>query len=181
MAVDRDTPRASREDRRDRETARWSGGDLAADDLRARVQQVGVRQQRFERHVAGDLGVDAVGLMALDHLISAGWATPTELARRLEVSTAAMTLVLNRLEDQGHIRRDRHPSDGRKVVVTPSRASADRAHQLVLPLIEGVETLVGGLSDDDRATVQRFLDQLIAVYDRSGIAAESAWNDGPTY
>lgn len=156
---------AGRADRRDREAARRDGRALPEDDIRARVQQVTVRQQEFERHLAGQLGVDAAGLAAMDHLISTGPATPTELARRLEISTAAMTLVLNRLETQEHVRRERHPFDGRKLVVTAAQASADLAHRHVLPMIEGVEELIESLDEQERATVQRFLDGLIAVYD----------------
>ena len=107
----------------DREAARRDGRPLPDDDIRARVQQVAVRQQKFERYLARELAVDAVGLEAMDHLITIGSATPTELARRLDISTAAMTLVLNRLEAAGHVRRERHPSDGRKLVVTAAEES----------------------------------------------------------
>ncbi|ROP63453.1 MarR family winged helix-turn-helix transcriptional regulator [Curtobacterium sp. ZW137] len=138
---------------------------MPEDDIRARVQQVAVRQQRFERHLARALDVDAMGLEAMDHLITSGPATPTELARRLEISTAAMTLVLNRLEGAGHVRRDRHPSDGRKLVVTAASSSSDRAYELVLPMIDGIEELVEGMDAAERATVQTFLDRLIRIYD----------------
>ncbi|MET3452868.1 MarR family transcriptional regulator [Curtobacterium sp. 1544] len=158
-------PRRDRDDRRDRESARRDGRPLPDDDIRSRVQQVAVRQQRFERHLARALEVDAMGLEAMDHLIATGPATPTELARRLEISTAAMTLVLNRLETAGHVRRDRHPSDGRKLVVTAAERSSDRAYDLVLPLIDGIEDLVDGMDADQRAAVETFLDRLIAIYD----------------
>ncbi|MGR0161111.1 MarR family winged helix-turn-helix transcriptional regulator [Paenarthrobacter nitroguajacolicus] len=158
-------PPLERADRRDREAARRDGRELPEDDIRARVQQLAVRQQRFERYLASELGVDAPGLEAMDHLIATGPATPTELARRLGISTAATTLVLNRLEDAGHIRRDRHPSDGRKLVVTAAQSSADQAFERVLPMIEGVEELVAGLSAPERAAVQAFLDRLVAIYD----------------
>ena len=157
--------RRDREDRRDREAARRDGRPLPDDDIRARVQQVGVRQQRFERHLARALDVDTAGLEAMDHLITHGRSTPTELARRLEISTAAMTLVLNRLESAGHVTRERHPSDGRKLVVTAAERSSDRAYDLVLPLIEGIEDVVADMDDNERATVQAFLDRLIGIYD----------------
>lgn len=76
-----------------------------------------------------------------------------------------MTLVLNRLEGAGHVRRERHPSDGRKLVVTAAERSSDRAYDLVLPLIEGIECIVDDLDPAERATVQTFLDRLIGVYD----------------
>lgn len=136
-------------------------------DIRARVQQLTLRQQRFERSIAKQLDLDAPGLEVLDHLISRGPTTPTELAHRVEISTAAMTLVLNRLEDRGHVRRDRHPSDGRKLVVTASDAAATDAERLVAPLIGEVEAQIAAMSDEERTTVARFLDNLIRAYDRS--------------
>nr|WP_246383370.1 MarR family transcriptional regulator [Microbacterium proteolyticum] len=101
----------------------------------------------------------------MDHLISSGDATPTELARRLGISTAAMTLVLHRLENAGHIHRERHPHDGRKLVVSAVDHSRDRARDLVTPLIDGIERVVDDMDAAERATVQRFLDRLIDVYD----------------
>lgn len=156
-----------RSDRKDREAARRDGRELPEDDIRARIQQLTIRQQRFERYLAFELGVDAAGLEAMDHLIATGPATPTELARRLGISTAATTLVLNRLEDAGHIRRDRHPSDGRKLIVTAAQSSADRAYERVLPMIDGVEKLIDGMSVQERTAVQQFLDRLVAVYDQA--------------
>ncbi|MHA7192088.1 MarR family winged helix-turn-helix transcriptional regulator [Arthrobacter sp. MDT2-16] len=158
-------PQARRSDRMDRVRARRDGRHFSDDDIRARVQQVAVRQQRFERHLAKTLAVDAMGLLALDHLITIESATPTELARRLEISTAAMTLVLNRLEAAGHVHRDGHPSDRRKVVVTAATQSSDRAQELVLPLIEGVEHLISDMDASERRIVQNFLDRLVDIYD----------------
>lgn len=136
-------------------------------DIRGRVQQLTMRQQRFERSIAKQLELDAAGLEVLDHLISRGPTTPTELAHRVEISTAAMTLVLNRLEDRGHVRRERHPSDGRKLIVTASDDAATEAENLVAPLIREVEAQIAAMSDADRATVATFLDDLIRAYDRS--------------
>ena len=136
-------------------------------DIRSRVQQLTMRQQRFERAIAKHLDVDAPGLEVLDHLISRGPTTPTDLAHNVEISTAAMTLVLNRLEDRGHVRRDRHPSDGRKLIVTASDDAEAEAERLVAPLIGEVEAQIAAMSAAERATVARFLDDLVRAYDRS--------------
>ncbi|MFI7546952.1 MarR family winged helix-turn-helix transcriptional regulator [Actinoplanes sp. NPDC049599] len=152
-------------DRADRAAARRDGRPLPEGDIRARVQQLHIRQQRFERHLAKLLGVDHAGLAAMDHLISTGPATPTELARRVDISTAAMTLVLNRLEYAGHLRRNRHPSDGRKLVVTADEHSVEQVHAAVLPMIDGVESVIATMDDAERRAVAGFLDRLIALYD----------------
>jgi DNA-binding MarR family transcriptional regulator len=156
-----------KDDRADRTAARRDGRPLADGDIRARVQQLHIRQQRFERHLARLLQVDHAGLEAMDHLISAGPATPTELARKLDISTAAMTLVLNRLELAGHLWRTRHPSDGRKLVVTADEESTEQVHRAVRPVIDGVEAAIAAMDDDERRAVTSFFDRLLNLYDEA--------------
>jgi DNA-binding MarR family transcriptional regulator len=160
-------PANPRPDRAARTAAFGGEGALPSGDLRARVQQLSVRQQRFQKYLAQSLQVDQHGLETMGRLMSAGPSTPTELARRVGLSTAAMSLVLNRLKSAGHIDRQPHPSDGRKLVVTASEESSDEAQDRLLPMIEGVESLVESLSDPDRATIEAFLDRLIAIYDEA--------------
>ena len=118
-------------------------------------------------YLARELAVDDNGLRAMDHLLTSGPSTPTELADRLDISTAALSLVVQRLERAGHVDREPHPQDGRKVVITPGVESAARAEALVAPLISGVESLISDLSSADRAVVQSFLDRLLGVYDEA--------------
>ena len=150
-------------------TARRVGITPAPGDIRAQVQQLTLRQQRFENSLSRQLAVDTAGLETMDYLISDGASTPTELARRTGLSTAAMTLVLNRLEQAGHVRRERHPSDGRKLIVTPAARSADQAEHLVEPLISGIESVISTLDTEERHTVETFLRGLIAAYDQATV------------
>lgn len=150
-------------------SARRQGASVPPGDIRGQVQQLTLLQQRFERSLARELAVDAAGLETMDYLISSGTSTPTELARRTGLSTAAMTLVLNRLEQAGHVRRERHPSDGRKLVVTPAERSAHQAEHLVEPLIAGVESAIAALTPAERQTVETFLAGVIDAYDRATV------------
>lgn len=165
MEVNSRNPQGVVQDYAARASARRDGRPLDDGDIRARIQQVTIRQQRFERFLSRELGIDQGGLEVLDHLLSTGPATPTELAHKLEISTAAMTLVLNRLEAAGHIRRERHPSDGRKLIVTASPQIATDAQARVTPLIDGVEDVIGTLSAGEAAVVASFLERLIGAYD----------------
>jgi DNA-binding MarR family transcriptional regulator len=154
-------------------TQRGGGADRYAiltapdSDINAHLEQLRLRQRHFERALAKQLEVDAAGLSTMDYLMSAGTATPTELSKRLEISTAAMTLVLDRLEAAGHVSRQPHPVDGRKVIVTPAPSSVGQAFQHVEPLINGVEELVESLSPDETATIRSFLRGVLAIYDEA--------------
>lgn len=56
-------------------------------------------------------------------------ATPSAIAQSLGISSASTTKLLDRLERAGHVRRERHPSDRRALVVgvePATRATAMR-------------------------------------------------------
>ncbi len=133
-------------------------------DLRTRLRSLTAEQQQFERNLARRLSVDAAGLAAMERLVTQGPATPTELARHLEISTAATTLVINRLADSGHVTREPHPSDRRKIVVRPSSQSARTARDHVALLIEHTAQLDASFSDEQRQTVNDFLDRALEIY-----------------
>ncbi len=124
-------------------------------------------QLRFRRYMQDRLGVDAAGLTAMIHLAQVGSATPTAIAHTLEASTAATSLVLNRLEASGHISRQPHPSDRRKVVVTPVAASIASAYEGANPIIDGIDQLTATLTPAERSTVAGFLDGLVQVYEEA--------------
>ncbi len=59
-------------------------------------------------------------------------ATPNELAAHLGISTAATTVLLDRLMVAGHVERRPHPTDGRRKIVVPTpRAYAETRTELV--------------------------------------------------
>lgn len=134
-------------------------------DIADQVRALTLRQQRLEKQLSSLLGTDVAGLDVLSHLIATGPATPTDLARHLGISTAATTLVLRRLEAAGHITREPHSTDGRKLLVKPVDASAARASRQVAPLTRAVEQLTSTLDAEQRRTVTEFLGQVIACYD----------------
>lgn len=134
-------------------------------EIADRTRLVTQRQQRFERSLAKRLHTDAPGLAVLEQVMQNGPATPSDLARRLDISTAAMTLVLDRLASAGHITREPHPRDRRKVVISPVDDSSARAQALVAPLIDGIEAIVADMGPDERAVVAGFLDAMLRVYD----------------
>jgi len=105
--------------------------------------------QEFERHVGRELTVNPTDLHAMEHLIQSGPLSPTELARRLDISTAAATTVVDRLTALGHATRTQHPTDRRGVVVVPSPASAARAMSILLPMITSIDGVLDDFSDDE--------------------------------
>lgn len=137
------------------------------DPIRERLRSLTRRQQRFERYLGRQMHVDPAGLAVMDHLVSAGPATPSELARELSTSTAAMTLVIDRLVDGGHAGRSPHPSDRRKVLVTPAEHWERAAYEHVEPLVTGIGEITASMTAQEQATVAAFLERAVAAYDRA--------------
>ncbi|MFF3174730.1 MarR family winged helix-turn-helix transcriptional regulator [Streptomyces sp. NPDC057900] len=133
--------------------------------IREQLRNLTLRQQRFERYLGRRLRVDPAGLAVMDHLVNVGPTTPTDLARRLDASTAATTLVIDRLVAGGHATREPHPTDRRKVIVTPAEHWGATAYEHVAPVIEGVGEAAAELSPGEQAVVAAFLERIVGVYD----------------
>ena len=67
-----------------------------------------------ELHVAlaRRLGVSQSELAAITHVSAAGELGPTELARRLDVTTGAVTALVDRLTERGHLVASPSPATG---------------------------------------------------------------------
>lgn len=85
------------------------------------------------------------------------------LARALGMSTAASAKLVARLEAAGHLRRERHPDDGRVVVLRSRPAAHARIREVLAPMHERMLRLAESLEPDERRTVVDFLDRLAAI------------------
>lgn len=135
-----------------------------SDGISFALHEIVQLSRAFERQVGQALEVNTTDLSAMEHLIQEGSLTPGELSRRLDISTAATTLVVDRLVALGHAQRHPHPSDRRKVVVVPAQESVTRAFQQLHPVIGGVAAVTQELSDDDRHVIEAFLGRVVGVY-----------------
>lgn len=118
----------------------------------------------FERRLGRVLAVNATDMTVMQHLMQSGPLSPSELARRLQISTAAATLAVDRLEAVGHAHRSPHPDDRRKIVVVPEPASIGRAAAELLPLVSGVAEVSESFTPDEAETIERFLKAVAGVY-----------------
>ncbi|WP_210651044.1 MarR family winged helix-turn-helix transcriptional regulator [Nocardioides sp. SYSU D00065] len=111
---------------------------------------------RVNHVVARRAGISDTELVTLEHL-SREQIGPAEVARRLEVSTAAATGIVDRLVSRGHVRRQPHAADRRRteLVLTESGRRAVVSH--LLPMFVALDRLDRDFSDEERAVVERYL------------------------
>ena len=130
-------------------------------ELVREVHEVG---QAFEQHVGRQLTVNTTDLHAMEHLIQSGPLSPTELARRLDISTAAATTVVDRLTALGHTTRTQHPTNRRGVVVVPSPGSIAKAMATLMPMITGIDEVLDEFDAQEQATITEYLERVLAAY-----------------
>jgi DNA-binding MarR family transcriptional regulator len=141
-----------------------------ATNLLREIREVGAA---FEAHLGSQLTVNPTDLEAMEHLIQDGPLTPTELSRRLAVSTAATTTIIDRLTAVGHVSRIPNPADRRGILVVPAPASVDRAMGAIMPMVVGIDRVLASYTDEEKSVITDYLAQVVAVY-RSHLPEEQA-------
>lgn len=133
-------------------------GSLVA--LREAIERGG----RLRHVIARRAGLSESDLVAMEHLMR-GAHGPGELARLLDVSTAASTGLVDRLVQRGHVRRRPHELDRRRtqVEVTPSGREEVLTH--LLPMFRELDQLDRSFSPEERDVVERYLRGVVAAFE----------------
>jgi DNA-binding MarR family transcriptional regulator len=116
----------------------------------------------FNDQAARSTGMSASESQFLHLLQLHGPLSPSDLSRLSGLTSGTVTGVLDRLEELGFARRERHPSDRRKIVVTVDEA---RLATELGPYYEGQGEALAGvldqLSSSELRAVSKFLTLLI--------------------
>ncbi len=151
-------------------TATWQEilrADASALELFARLSALGVAFATLQRAALDRFGINYAELSVLASLRTAEpghRCSPTELRGLIGQSSAGMTRVLDKLEADGHLRREDIAGDRRRVdiVLTPSGAAlAERAVGALLAVETGV---IAPLAAEDRAAIAKGLDALLGAF-----------------
>lgn len=128
------------------------------------LREVLQTSDEFETHMQRELTVNPTDLKAMEHLIQSGPLGATDLARRIGVSTAAMTTVVDRLVAVGHATRTAHPTDRRGVVIVPKPESVERAMAALMPVVRGIDAVLDEFDDEEQRVITAYLDRVLEVY-----------------
>ena len=94
--------------------------------MAASLQRFGLERDRMRGALASAAGISATDLDALEHLEADGPLTQRDLGDRLSLTSGAITMLVDRLEQAGLVRRRPHPSDRRYVLVELSPQALER-------------------------------------------------------
>jgi DNA-binding MarR family transcriptional regulator len=119
----------------------------------------------FAAAMAHRTGLGLSEMAALEHLQhSHGGLTPTELGRRLSLSSGAITALVDRLERAGHAERRPNPADRRSSVVLPVPDGLEEAGRHLRPVAAELLEATAAFTDEERATIGRYLEAATEVF-----------------
>lgn len=121
------------------------------------VQHLVEAARELSARTSRELGVNHTDMGALSVLEQHGPMGPAELAARLGIRTASVTVLIDRLERAGHVQRSAHPSDRRRVTVSSTPAAHQATLRLLRPSIVAIDEVSRGLDDDARRIVTGYL------------------------
>jgi len=140
-----------------------AAGDHAgysAREVAMAVRRLDLKMSQMHLEMCERLELSPGELLALAHLSLSGSLGPTDLTRRLHMTTGAMTAMLDRLAERGYITREQHATDRRRIVVRLTPGGRDRIFEHVHGMADEVVCLTERLDADERRVIGRYLEAL---------------------
>ena len=117
----------------------------------------------FNQKVADSVGLHLTDMQCLNLLELEGAMTPGKLAKWMGLSTGGVTVMLDRLEKGGYVRREANPADRRSVLVHAVPLKAHRIQPHYQAISRDMEKF---LADSPRAELEaanRFLERMNTI------------------
>lgn len=117
----------------------------------------------FSRSLCARCQLTTPQLICLRALMDEPALTPGQLARRMALSQATVTGILDRLEDRGLIERRRDGLDRRRVLLYATAAGRGLAASAPAPLQERLAGRLAGLEPQERERIALVLRQVAGM------------------
>ena len=122
----------------------------------------------YSQRVAEKLRLHPTDLQFLNVLELLGPLTPKALGQYSGLSSGGVTVVLNRLEKGGYIRRQANPQDGRSIVIDFSPAKQRKVNAHYDAIEKQFADLLKSFSTEELETVLAFLAKMNAARSQTG-------------
>lgn len=133
----------------------------------ADVQALSAESDQIGRVFAGTHDLSANDFRALVHIMVAENAgtplTAGELRSRMGMSGAAITYLVERMIESGHVRRVSDPGDRRKVILRYADHGIEVGREFFTPLAGHTHDAMAHLPDEDLAAAHRVFGAVLAA------------------
>lgn len=141
-------------------------GNFAQTESMVLLRRIMDLSSQLRREIAGRVDLSETEMRALEH-VSQHDMGPAEIARALEVSTAASTGIVDRLEAKGHVERHPHPEDRRRTIVTMTPHARGEVFRHLGGMFGSLARADAALTDEEREVVVRYLQSAIEAVESS--------------
>ncbi|HEY1840099.1 MAG TPA: MarR family transcriptional regulator [Mycobacterium sp.] len=135
--------------------------------MSADMRAVTAQSDRIGRHFARQNKVSGNDFHALLHVMVAENAgtplTMAQLRQRMDVSPAAITYLVDRMIDAGHLRRESDPADRRKALLRYEASGMELVQAFFTPLSTHLRAQLVGVPDRDLLAAHRVFSALITA------------------
>jgi len=123
----------------------------------AQLHRFGMARDRLRNALAAGLGLALTDLDALEHLESSGPLTQRDLGARLQLTSGAVTQLVDRLERHGLARRGPHPTDRRATLVELLPDAALPELPELAQYHQELHRVAGALTREEQSALTTFL------------------------
>lgn len=117
----------------------------------------------FNQQIADRFGLHLTDMQCLNVMELLGPVTPGKLAECTGLSTGGVTVMLDRLEKAGFIRREPNPADRRSILIRINPRKIAKLHPVYAEINAQMEAFLAGMSKSELASVATFFAGVTAV------------------
>jgi DNA-binding MarR family transcriptional regulator len=113
------------------------------------------------QRIASSLGINATDLQLLNILETEGGVSPKRLADRSGLTTGGITVAVDRLEKARFIKRERHPTDRRSVIIRALPEPMTRITSYFEDNRARTDAILSEFGDRDLEVLGKILDKML--------------------
>jgi DNA-binding MarR family transcriptional regulator len=133
------------------------------DPVATSLQRFGLERDRMRAALARAADITATDLDALEHLEADQPLTQRQLGDRLSLTSGAVTMLVDRLERAGWVRRRPHPTDRRATLLELSETAPRRTPPGLADYHARIDALAKRTPAEHRDAVRAFLEAAAAA------------------
>ena len=123
------------------------------------------------RYLSREYHLTGPQVVCLRHLKQHGPTMPSLLAKEVSLSQATVTGILDRLEEQGAVQRERDISDRRRVNICLTEPGEELAASVPLPLQERFTMSLKELPEENQLVIDTVLKQIVGMMEAKDLEA----------
>jgi DNA-binding MarR family transcriptional regulator len=118
----------------------------------------------YNQHVADALGLHLTDLQCFGVLELLGPVTPGKLAEHTGLSTGGVTVMLDRLQKAGYVKRVPNPNDRRSVLVHVNPRKFQKVRPFYVAVTSNLEASMSCMPVEELETVLNFFSRMNTTY-----------------